>query len=206
MSKALGSLLAAMLLACAGAAAPAAAATCAVVDVTTSSACIGPVAGNDSIATNNGANVHLNLFDHDADTVPGAFNIGDWSLLARVNAPATTSGVLTITNPGGRSGAWSATGLDAFANVMIAVKGGGEFALYLIDVAASALANGGFGGDWSMAGLNDAGRSGTPPGLSHLSIYTSGATPSPVPLPPAGLLLLAAVGGVAIMGRRRAAA
>jgi hypothetical protein len=182
----------------------ASAAPCSVTDVTTSTACIGPLDGNDSPNNDSGSNTNINLIDPDGDLILGAFNIGDWALEDRVNEPATTSGILTLTYASGKSGTWSATGLDAFNNVMIAIKGSTGFALYLIDIAGSAQGGGLFGGSWSVAGLENAGGSSNPPDISHLSLYTSGVA-TPIPLPAAAWMLIAGLGGLGLLARRKTA-
>jgi hypothetical protein len=83
---------------------------------------------------------------------------------------------------------------------MAVLKGGPTFSAYEIDVAL------GTSGSWDTTGIlkgND--RPG--PGLSHLTLYqTGGSNPTPrtvIPLPAAAWLMIAGIGGLAVVGRRR---
>lgn len=139
----------------------------------------------------------------------GVFGLNDWTQIVKVDDPATGgtgNGVtLTVGNPGGTSGTWSVDTWGGFTTVMAVLKGGPTFSAYELDTTLGTF------GSWDTSGIlkgND-----TPgPGLSHLTLYWTGTPPDPtggtigaVPLPAAMWLLLAGIGGLAAIGRRRSA-
>ena len=150
--------------------------TCNIGQLTTSTACAGAFDGND-------ANSNLD----------GLFGQAGWTEIAKIE-DGTADGILTITNAGGTSGTWSVTGWGGLSKVMAVLKGGPDFAAYLLDLSKT-------GGTWNTLGLlKGNGRPG--PGLSHFTLY---GVPSEVPLPAAGWLMLAGLGGLGFAGRKKAA-
>jgi hypothetical protein len=94
-----------------------------------------------------------------------------------------------------KNGSWSFTGDASLTHLpaYMAVKAATNWALYALDGALA--------GSWSTAGLlTPNGKNQA--GVSHISFYNSVA---PVPLPAAGWLLLAGLGGIGALARRRRA-
>ena len=100
------------------------------------------------------------------------------------------------------SGTWSITSYPSLSPLMIVLKSGQKFGAFLLDDMASALS-----GTWSISyewcGKNKCKTIGK--NLSHASVYYS-PVPSAVPVPAAGLMLLAGLGGLVALRRKRAAA
>ena len=114
-----------------------------------------------------------------------------WKNGAVVGADYT--GAFRIGFDGGMSGTWSFAADASLTHrpAYMAVKVPSAWALYALDGALS--------GTWSTAGLM------TPNGMrqapvSHISFYNGAA---PVPLPAAGWLLMAGLGGIGAVARRR---
>ena len=95
-----------------------------------------------------------------------------------------------------KSGTWSFTGNSSLTHLpaYMVVKAATNWAIYALDGALS--------GDWSTAGLMTP-NGKNQAGVSHVSFYNSAA---PVPLPAAGWLLVAGLGGIGALARRRKAA
>ena len=97
---------------------------------------------------------------------------------------------------GDKSGTWSFAANPSLTHrpAYMVVKAATNWALYALDGALS--------GDWSTAGLiTPNGKNQA--GVSHISFYNSAA---PVPLPAAGWLLIAGLGELGALARRRKAA
>jgi hypothetical protein len=169
-------------------------------DVYTSTDCAGMIAGNDKAAapgTDLGNGV-TNVND------PAIFNISTWVEAGKVDVPKEsddpdfdggTDGILTMTlNADGKSGTWSVSSWAGIGSAMLVLKGGPNFAAYLLDLAA------GLSGEWRTDALLVGNNLQNSAGLSHITLYTS---PAPIPLPAAGFLLLGALGGLAAVRRRR---
>jgi hypothetical protein len=123
-------------------------------------------------------------------SLDGLFGVDGWTELAKVDSDSGTGGILTVTG-GGTSGSWSVSGWDGLTRVMAVLKGGPSFSAYLLDLGST-------GGSWTTAGLaRGNGQAG--PGLSHFTLYAA-----PIPLPAGGVLLLTALGGLALARRRKA--
>jgi hypothetical protein len=115
----------------------------------------------------------------------GLFSKSGWTKLSGVS--------LSLTGAGGTSGTWSVSGWGSLTTVMAVLKGGPTFAAYLLDLSATS-------GDWNTSGLLK-GNLTPGPGLSHFEFYST--EPSAVPLPAAGWMLIAGLGGLGLMGRSR---
>ena len=144
-----------------------------------------------------GGNTTLQMMIDDS-----AFEMASWSFEDKANLPALVSlgGYLNITvNPDSNSvpsGTWSLA--DGFAfpvgeSFALALKGGPSSITYLLNPAFTF-------GTWSMADITNPG--GQNPGLSNITLFGTAAV-APIPLPAPVLLLLGALGGLAIAARRR---
>jgi hypothetical protein len=131
------------------------------------------------------------------NTTPGFFGITNWAFLAKDEGTDAT----------GTSGKWNFTAALAALNLpagmmvdqlMLVFKSGQDTTLvaYLVDATS---------GTWSSPftepPFDFPGSS--PKSVSHISAYY---TVAPIPLPAAGWMLLAGIGGLAAMRRRRKAA
>jgi len=105
----------------------------------------------------------------------GLFGYTDWDFLAKQDMPSGLSGTdigLSVTQTGSNNGSWSVNTdeLDLFARVVLILKAGNTFSSYLYEPGSNA----GDSGSWATTALGDK-------NLSHLSFYTSGMSPVPVP-------------------------
>jgi hypothetical protein len=130
--------------------------------------------------TGNDTNLITSTFD--------IFGLTGW-ILADKNGSSTdgdqsitfTSGV---TN-GTKLGSWEISSLGTAASVMVNLKAGNGWGSFLVGTTS---------GTWTSTKE-----------LSHASVYYRPGTPSPVPLPAAGWMLLAGLGGIAAAKRRKKA-
>lgn len=123
---------------------------------------------------------------------------GAWSINPMFPGVLSSYFTLTYDDDEGKSGTWTYDpGACSTCPVITSfvVKASNAFRWYFTDPKQAI-----FSGTWSTAGLN-----GTrpAPGLSHISFYDT--APVPVPVPAAGLLLVAALGGLGMAARRRKA-
>ncbi|PIL20643.1 hypothetical protein P775_08945 [Puniceibacterium antarcticum] len=162
--------------------------SCAVASVTGAESCAGIYSGNNS-------NSDLN----------GLFGVADWGKEYKIDSDHGSLSfggtALTVSN---RSKSWSLEGAGTYANLMFVLKGGNSYSAFLMDTSV-------LSGSWdTQSMLKGNGKRG--PDLSHWSVYTQGTTtvgkpgvPSAVPLPAGVGLLMAALGGLGLMRRRKAA-
>lgn len=153
--------------------------------------CEGAFLGNDS---------QLN-FENQINSLFGTS--GTWSEWAKAEEENDweDGGLAILTGIGEISGTFSVTGLPSSA--VLVLKAANCFSAYYFTGIGSP-ASGTF--NTSLAGLltgNDCDGNNSP-GISHLTVYT-GEDPSVIPLPAAGWLLLAGVGGLVAMRRKKAA-
>ncbi len=119
------------------------------------------------------------------------FGMTGW-VLADKNDGADGDDAIRFTDAptnGAKSGDWTISSVAGLLNVAITLKAGNGFGAFLLDLDDLT----------PLSGLWTSSK-----GLSHASIYYNG-TVSAVPLPAALPLLLAAIGGLAFVGRRRRA-
>lgn len=159
--------------------------TCSISDVTTSTACVSTVPGGP------GGNVKTQQMN---DNI--VFGHNDWF---EIGFDADIIGIVG----GALSGTWALTGPLTWGSGVyaIALKGGTDNAVYLIDPSVTS-------GTWNTDGLLNNG--GNHPKLSHAKLFGTAALtdvppPSAVPLPAAGFLLVGALGGLAVIRRRKRA-
>lgn len=135
----------------------------------------------------------------------GLFGLDTWNLIARDNdLDGTDTGVASAMTVSGSliSGTitLASTIFDLYDHVAIVLKSGGgldpEFW-----VAYKAV-DGVFEYDYQSIFLNKKGKVGE---LSHISLYGTPAELPPVPLPAAGWMLIAGIGGLAALRRRKRA-
>jgi PEP-CTERM motif len=131
------------------------------------------------------------------DAVDGGAGGCSWENGSVPNEDYTKAFQLSF-DKGGKSGIWSFTDATSgkaltHSPAYMAVKGANTWALYALD--------GAFFGEWSTGGILNGG--GKQPGVSHVSFYNSVA---PVPLPAAVWMLLAGLGSLGVVARRRRSA
>jgi hypothetical protein len=116
--------------------------------------------------------------------VDGLLGSTDWVYLGKVDGNETTPS-LTMTGLFGRSGTWTINNYDPSLTYALTLWGGGHYANYIL---------GGSTGGWTMNAFRNGG--GQIPGIS-------GASLAYVPLPGAAWLMLAGLGGLGLVARRR---
>lgn len=157
--------------------------------------CAGPLAGND---TGGGSTFLADLNDGNIFAGYGSINlIADWSLFGK-----SDEDIFVEADEGAIEGDWSASGFTS-NTLIVTLKSGPEFTAYLFENVTGPDIGGTF--ETLLAGLvNNQGRSQA---LSHLSIFSAeregGDNNNEVPLPAAGWMLLAGLGGLAAARRRR---
>jgi hypothetical protein len=143
----------------------------------------------------------------DAGDLAGMFGQTPWLEIAKIDAGATGSapgntmnGFTFASANGNASGTWSVAQsiLDAWTYVAIVMKDGNHKPAATIAYLISDL-----DGTWSTPWENCNGKKGCKPvnALSNATLWVSGAT---IPLPAAAWLMLAGLGGLGLMSRRKA--
>ncbi len=149
--------------------------------------CAGVFAGNDT--GNQGtllSNLNSGIF---------AGFIGDWSIYGKSDEDASVSASET------NNGSWSIDYLTKSYSVFaLSLKAANGYAVYLFDLSPGSAMD--LAGTFKTLGFQ-AGNSPNSPDLSHMTVAVYGDGVSAVPLPAAGWLMLAGIGGLAALRRRK---
>ena len=122
----------------------------------------------------------------------GFFGYSNWMLVDKDEAN-NDGGVLSMTGFGTTSGTYSFTGVSGYVYALV-VKAAPGFSAYLLDGTSATNAT------WDTLGVKT--NTGGTPNVSHLSLYKTAGT-TVVPLPAAGWLILACLGALGVVGRRK---
>lgn len=150
---------------------------CQTLNVVSSTACVGAFLQSTGEPTEDELN----------DAMLGGYD--DWT---RVDNESST--FVEIASIGDPSGTWKLINPVTGKMYAISLKGSTQWAAYLLS---------GLQGTWSTEDLNTP--SGNQPDLSNVVLFHRAGEIPPIPLPAAGWLLLAGVGGLVAMRRKKAA-
>jgi hypothetical protein len=114
--------------------------------------------------------------------------------------PGISSSMFTLTGTSGNAGTWSYNGTTGVAITAFVLKAGNEFAIFEMNTPGTSFTD----IDWSTALGELTNPRGEGRDLSHITFYDT-ADMAPIPVPAAGLLLVSAVGGMAVLRRRKQA-
>jgi hypothetical protein len=115
------------------------------------------------------------------------FGLKGWTLAAKSDGPGGDGAIAFTKAPvtGAKSGEWALSNPQGFEKVILTLKSGNGFAAFLLERMFC---------NW-----------GSSKALSHASVYYVQEDVAPVPLPASALMLVAAMGGLAALRRRRPA-
>ena len=151
--------------------------TCDLGNFSGSSACLGPLSGNDSNSD-----------------LSGSFGIDTWTEFSKLDAGSGNNGKIDVVGSS-TSGNWSLNGLDSSTNYMVALKGDPSHSLYYLGSG-----NTGFNNEtWNTDGIVK-GNGKANPGLSHFSVYQGSSEAVPEPMTILGVAL---AGGLGAWGKKK---
>ena len=122
------------------------------------------------------------------------FSLTGWTLGDSTGSSAGTGKVSFASAPTGGSTTWSILNPLGYTDLVVVIKQANVFGAFLLDASAA------LSGSWLTNGPGQ-----SVGGLSHASVYYTG-TPSAVPLPATGLLILGGMGALAAFRARRKSA
>ena len=128
------------------------------------------------------------------------FGLTGWGIGDSTDPAEGDGAVAFVSAPqvGASSGDWSLQSYNGYSPLMIVLKAGRGFGAFLLTEMVSGLS-----GKWSITKDNN----DDDKELSHASVYYNGEpTPSAVPLPAAGFLMLGGLAGLAALRRTRKSA
>ena len=135
---------------------------------------------------------------NDSNTISPTFDIfgsAGWLLGDKVGDEGGGDGNVAFDNAPLEfdDGVWSLTLASGFtaSDIFVVLKQANSFAAFLLDI------NEPYQGFWSTLGPSTSVQD-----LSHASVYYKPGEPAPIPLPAAGWLLIAALGGLAVARKR----
>jgi len=150
--------------------------------------------GLDNLLPNNNSNPELDDFD-------GMFGVAEWTkeigkTSVSGNIDVDVGGFTFKSTDGNLTGTWSVSQslLDMYGSLAIVMKDGNQLPIPTIAYLISST-----NGSWSTPWVNSQGAAN--PSLSNVRLIVG--DPSVIPLPAAGWLLLAGLGGLAVYGRKK---
>lgn len=122
------------------------------------------------------------------------FSLTGWTLGDSTGSSAGDGTVSFLQAPTGGGDLWSVSNPHGYSDIIVVIKQANAFGAFLLDASAA------LSGTWLTNGPGQ-----SVGGLSHASVYYTGS-PSTVPLPATGILVLGAMGALAaVKGRRKSA-
>jgi hypothetical protein len=119
--------------------------------------------------------------------------ISSWILADKSDGGGDQSATFALPVPASGQTTWAVLNPDNYPSILVTLKQGNSFAAFVLDMTKA------LSGTWSTSGPG-----GSSNDLSHGSVFVDG-TPAPIPVPAAGLLLASAIGGIAVLRRRKRA-